>query len=290
MEVTMYAEAFDKKTGLLKPNLDLTNLKPKRSVADVVDSNLLKLSSPDLERLLMSNGLVTTPTPTQFFYPKNVTEEQEAYARGFLEALGQLHKGQENEPMMMMTDCSATTIGQLSQQHQQPLTTINAVEIKPQSSLIRPMNIVPQPYMMYTTTTTMPGNAVSTSLPTVIDNMNGARTSTPPQYMNLSNQPMIMRLKEEPQMVPSMSPSPSVQPINMEEQELIKIDRKRARNRLAARKCRQRKLDHIATLEDRLRDLKGDRDRLQSTARSLKDQVEQLRQQIMRHKEKGCNL
>jgi len=284
----MYAETFDKKTGMMmKPNLDLTNLKPKRSMADV-DSNLLKLSSPDLERLLMSNGLVTTPTPTQFFYPKNVTEEQEAYARGFLEALGHLHQTQEDTPMM--TD-SPAAMSQLSQHHQL-LSTINAIEITPQPSLMnnlnsnRLVNIVPQSYM-YTTTS----NVVSSSLPTVIDNMNVARTNTPPQYMNLSNRPMqIVRLKEEPQMVPSMSPSPSVQPINMEEQELIKIDRKRARNRLAARKCRQRKLDHISTLEERLQELKGDRDRLQNTARSLKDQVEQLRQQVMRHKEKGCNI
>jgi transcription factor AP-1 len=287
MEVTMYTEdrSFEQKTGFMKTsmNLDLTNLKPKRNVNEIVDSNILKLSSPDLEHLLLSNGLVTTPTPTQFFYPRNVTEEQEAYARGFVEALGQLHKSQ-GEPMLV--DGSIA-----SQQQQQQLSTINAIEILPQpSGSNRNLNIVPQQYV-FSTTTSLPGSIVtSNSLPIIVDHMNVTNASMPPQYTTLSNRPMLVRLKEEPQMVPSMSPSPSVQPINMEEQELIKIDRKRARNRIAARKCRQRKLDHIATLEEKLHELKTDRDRLQNTAKSLKDQVEQLRQQVLRHKEKGCDI
>lgn len=290
MEVTMYTEdrSFDRKPGLMRTNmnLDLASMKPKRNISEAIDSNLVKLSSPDLERLLVSNGLVTTPTPTQFFYPKNVTEEQEAYARGFLEALGQLHKTQ-GEPMISEEE----TVGS---QPPQQLSALNTIEIVPHNTVSsRNMSVIlPQQYV-YSTTTSLPGSIIASSnLPTIIDNMSVARTNTPPQYTNLSGrqQPLIVRLKEEPQMVPSMSPSPSVQPINMEEQELIKIDRKRARNRIAARKCRQRKLDHIATLEERVKELKGDRDRLQSTARSLKDQVEQLRQQIMRHKEKGCDI
>lgn len=57
------------------------------------DLNMLKLGSPELERMIIAqnNGLVTTtPTPTQYMFPRPVTEEQEVYARGFTEALAEL--------------------------------------------------------------------------------------------------------------------------------------------------------------------------------------------------------
>lgn len=42
------------------------------------DLNMLKLASPELEKMIIqANGMVTTtPTPTQFIFPKHVTEEQ----------------------------------------------------------------------------------------------------------------------------------------------------------------------------------------------------------------------
>lgn len=274
MEVTMYTEdkSHDRIPTEMKANmnLDLANLKRKRPVSDMVDANLLKLSSPDLERLLLSNGLVTTPTPTQFFYPKNVTDEQEAYARGFLEALGQLHQQTQDGEVTTVTDGSVISQAQLA--------TVTGKKLQQ----------IPQQYLF--TNGSLQGTIVTTNVPTVVDSIAINRTAIPSQYVNMANQPMIVRLKEEAQRVPSTSPAPSVQPINMEEQEVIKGDRKRARNRIAARKCRQRKLDHISTLEDRVGELKGDRDRLQNTASILSEQVALLRQQVMRHKEMGCSI
>ncbi|ESO92537.1 hypothetical protein LOTGIDRAFT_120581, partial [Lottia gigantea] len=56
------------------------------------DLNMLKLASPELEKMIIqANGMVTTtPTPTQFIFPKFVTEEQEAFSRGFVVALEEL--------------------------------------------------------------------------------------------------------------------------------------------------------------------------------------------------------
>lgn len=65
---------------------------------------MLKLASPELERLIIAqqNGMVTTtPTPSgampSYMYNNNhkeedVTEAQEQYARGFVDALKQLHE------------------------------------------------------------------------------------------------------------------------------------------------------------------------------------------------------
>ncbi|NXY26543.1 JUND factor, partial [Atrichornis clamosus] len=49
---------------------------------------LLKLASPELERLIIqSNGLVTTtPTSGQFLYPKAAASEEQEFAEGFVKA------------------------------------------------------------------------------------------------------------------------------------------------------------------------------------------------------------
>lgn len=73
----------------------------KKSLATPELLSFLRFTSPDLEKFFLTqqfsntpNGLVgggNTPTPTSYFYPKNVTSEQEQYARGFIDALNQLH-------------------------------------------------------------------------------------------------------------------------------------------------------------------------------------------------------
>ena len=56
--------------------------------------------------------MLLTPTPTQFFFPKEVTEEQEAYVQGFAHALEEIYKrqgppatvNQEEEPQESQLD------------------------------------------------------------------------------------------------------------------------------------------------------------------------------------------
>lgn len=99
--MSMYQDNEGDKTHLMKKNMHLdfgsasTKTKEQKfaNMINNPDMNMLKLASPDLEKLIAHNGMVgTTPTPTQFIYPKYVTDEQEAYARGFVEALAELHQ------------------------------------------------------------------------------------------------------------------------------------------------------------------------------------------------------
>ncbi|KAK5888811.1 hypothetical protein CesoFtcFv8_014868 [Champsocephalus esox] len=77
-------------------NLDDHKSNPLRDTDGLLNSpdlGLLKLTTPDLERLIIqSNGLVTTVNPSsQFLYPKSASDEQE-FAEGFVKALEDLHK------------------------------------------------------------------------------------------------------------------------------------------------------------------------------------------------------
>ncbi|XP_007642008.1 transcription factor AP-1 [Cricetulus griseus] len=143
--------------GNLKPHLRAKN----SDLLTSPDVGLLKLASPELERLIIqsSNGhITTTPTPTQFLCPKNVTDEQEGFAEGFVRALAEL------------------------------------------------------------------------------------------------------------------------------------AERKRMRNRIAASKCRKRKLERIARLEEKVKTLKAQNSELASTANMLREQVAQLKQKVMNHVNSGCQL
>lgn len=76
----------------------------------------------------------------------------------------------------------------------------------------------------------------------------------------------------------------------METQEKIKLERKRQRNRVAASKCRKRKLERISKLEDKVKILKGENSDLASVVKNLKEHVFQLKQQVIEHIGSGCNI
>ncbi|XP_046708509.1 transcription factor AP-1-like [Silurus meridionalis] len=94
-------------------------------------------------------------------------------------------------------------------------------------------------------------------------------------------------LKDESQKVPE---TPPLSPIDMEDQERIKAERKRMRNRVAASKCRKRKLERLARLEERVSRLSGENGELRGAADTLRDQVAQLRHQLLDHIKSGCKL
>lgn len=200
------------------------------------DINMLKLASPELEKLIIQNGLVTsTPTPTtQILFPRTVTEEQEMYARGFVEALNGLHNSDSSQSGLQMD---------------LPVTTSSGG----------------------TVTYTNLDNTTNFSLP----------------YQQLDQDVLV---KDEPQTVPQMDNTPPMSPIDMETQERIKLERKRQRNRVAASKCRRRKLERISRLEDKVKQLKGENTELSAVVNKLKEHVCHLKEQVMEHVHAGCQI
>lgn len=192
--------------------------------------DIFKLGSPEFEKLLIAqhDGVITTmPTPTsQIYFDKSVTEEQEQYARGFVDALNELHHSDSSQEPGSIHGATYT-------------------------------NLEP------------PGSVQSTE--------------------SLLSQG-LMHVKDEPQTVPSVSSSPPMSPIDMESQERIKLERKRQRNRVAASKCRRRKLERISRLEDKVKLLKGENTDLSQMVNRLREHVSRLKEQVIDHVHHGCQI
>jgi predicted RNase H-like nuclease (RuvC/YqgF family) len=76
----------------------------------------------------------------------------------------------------------------------------------------------------------------------------------------------------------------------MNDQERQKLERKRERNRKAASKCRKNKLEKISTLEDAVKNLKGENGELRMSIARHKEYVASLKQVIVEHVKGGCQI
>ncbi|KAK2822220.1 hypothetical protein Q5P01_022285 [Channa striata] len=281
-------------TTMMKKEINLnldeqnTELKsnPLRDTEGLLNSSdlgLLKLTSPDLERLIIqSNGLVTTTNPTsQFLYPKSASDEQE-FAEGFVKALEDLHKQ--------------------NQLNEAGCVSVDRLELLGSSNPVGSAGLQTPDLPVYTT---LNGYAASPLGATTINYSTDTIPFPPPPSHLASTQQQaaaaaaLSRLqsagsvKDEPQTVPdmqSLGDSPPLSPIDMDNQERIKAERKRLRNRIAASKCRKRKLERISRLEDKVKTLKTQNTELASTASVLREQVAQLKQKVMNHVSSGCQL
>lgn len=140
-------------------------------------------------------------------------------------------------------------------------------------------------------------SAIQVELPLTSNSSNSSEYQSEPKYSVLMSSNDFSNIiphhviKEEPQTVPSVtSSSPPMSPINMESQEKIKLERKRQRNRVAASKCRRRKLERIAKLEDKVKVLKNENGELTSAVNRLLEQICQLKQTVVEHMHNGCEF
>jgi hypothetical protein len=85
--------------------------------------------------------------------------------------------------------------------------------------------------------------------------------------------------------------SSNFSPINLGSQETMKLEKKRERNREAARKCRTRKLEKIATLELQVKNLIESNNLERAKTNTLNDELVNLRKKLEAHQKlHNCNL
>mgnify|MGYP001792916117 CR=1 FL=1 len=284
------------------------------------DLNLLKLDSPELEKLIIQNagGLLTTPTPTTLFKRDlTITEEQEIYARGFVEALQKLHQQAQPEASAVVTSSeSSKSLPTTETISRNPLFTGRTLVSSSNESVLTKLT---------SCTNSLSGapNTLSTistnSLPleTLAPVVAFSETGNPPQAREIiypkfqlqqptSNtipfqtlgygQPSTSQTQvssgsnfdeQGGQVVPGTPPLP---PIDLDLQEERKNLRKKQRNRKAASKCRKRKLEREAQLEMKVKEEKERHHKLQLVAVELRKQVCELKEQVMKHVSAGCKV
>ncbi|XP_078054625.1 transcription factor JunD-like [Mustelus asterias] len=285
METPFYHDDSLSSARSMKKTLSLpvsgSGLKSQREAEAALSSpdlSFLKLASPDLERLIIqSSGLVTTsPGPAPGLYSRPVTDEQNSFAEGFVKALEDLHKQNQLSgpspsggpgPAPTPGPGPAASPGPAALHHSEP--------------------------PIYTNLSTYSGPGAEAPGPPLSYSPEAGPASYPPLGQPLCPQARLQAPKDEPQTVPDVSglgDSPPLSPIDMDTQERIKAERKRLRNRIAASKCRKRKLERISRLEDKVKSLKCQNSELASTASLLREQVAQLKQKVLSHVNSGCQL
>merc|ERR1719166_325093 len=225
--------------------LDLNSASPKKDKVQNLltspDVQMLKLTSPELEKFLSQNPSLATPTPSGFF-PKSVTEEQMMYAKGFEEALEKMRRGDE-ESFNPVCDTRTVTAANT-------LVTLSSGQVggdQHHTSLHLPLSL-PNP---------IPNNPLSRPNSGASGSYDSDTYQLPEGSIKIKDEPEDGSLDGDEDEESLMSPGGSgVSPIDMETQEKIKLERKRLRNRQAAAKCRKRKLERISQLDERVAQLK----------------------------------
>lgn len=90
--------------------------------------------------------------------------------------------------------------------------------------------------------------------------------------------------------VPGVAPEVEAAEPGPDSPEQLQAERRRLRNRLAASRCRRRKLERIARLEQRVRGLRAQNAALAAAAAGLRAQVRRLRGSVRDHAGSGCPL
>jgi hypothetical protein len=87
-----------------------------------------------------------------------------------------------------------------------------------------------------------------------------------------------------------LSQNNNLQELELNEQERRKLERKRARNRMAASKCRLRKIERIQQLEGEVQQERQRFQSLQNSFASMEKTFAMLQAELQRHKHAGCSL
>merc|ERR1712168_1445956 len=270
-------------------SLDLNSASAKRNK----DVQMLKLTSPELEKFLIQNPTLATPTPSGYIFPKSVTEEQAMYAKGFEEALEHLR---QSEPPGSNDLAAANTLA--------PLSTAS---VGPAGRSLEVHRSLPEPHRSLDVHKSLPEAPQNPGIPLSVQASSHSRPASGASgsYDSETYQvPEGVKIKDEPDDHLSLSGSDygsegmksppmnttGMSPIDMETQEKIKLDRKRQRNRLAASKCRKRKLERISQLDDRVSALKNENADLAAVVKKMKAGVALLKQEVIEHVNSGCDI
>jgi len=263
-EVNMASRNQPQKRKGLTLDLNAASTKKSKMAADAhiltsPDVQMLKLSSPELENFLRKNPTLETPTPSGlgYMYPTSVTEEQQNYVKGFEVALQNM---QATQPPQQ--NAAIETIERATAAHRAKM--ISEVSPRPSSSASGSMD----------SSELRIKEELDDDIGDDLDDDDFSEEEEIPQKKGRGGRGRKV----------------NIGPIDMVSQEKIKLERKRQRNRLAASKCRKRKLERIGQLELKVKDLKGENSELANVVKKLKESVYTLKREVIEHMNSGCQI
>lgn len=211
-------------------------------------------------------------------------QEQEEYAQGFIQALEKLHKS-NGQPYLVTTSSSGDMTPASGANLQSLLTSLLAVQ---------------SPFVVTSIANHFHTGSVTAALPsqdvTASDSNAGVVISSSINFSNVDSGTIVnptthrnpnllpLQQQEMPQTVPCGYSSPPDSPDDG------RLEQKRARNRIAAQKCRIRKIERIVDLSERVRELKAQNACLAQTSNELRSQLEDIRRQLLLHFTSGCHV
>ena len=317
----------DPKMGELKKHATPSELRSP-------DLGLLKLGSPELEKMIMSlqSNVTAGPNASSLFNanihaPVHTEHDHEPYSRGFTDALQDLHDRQitrESSSLIDLADSAAEStdpfLGHNTGGNASAFlatvpvssirTSADEVTFTSSSSRVDASDFFPgngtsfppmkggtiYPYTSsgtanFTTLYSYPSENAPYSAYHDFNMENSATLRAFASYNSALAQEKGelsgYKLENPAQMI---SDHDSLQPIDLEVQEIVKRERKKQRNRIASSKCRKRKLEREARLETRVKELKERNIELNAVANALKQQVCDLKQRVMDHVNEGCQI
>jgi len=295
-------------------------------VFDELLSPMKNTSSGSCHTVVTSATL--TPTPTQIFFPTSVTAEQEAYASGFARALEEIYRSERqlaSQPKMVtLMDNSSTaassqlaTLNNVSRFSSFPsppsyslaTTGICSNVMWPGSKGVESVRNTPSAQSEMSYFSCLPTancfNSVGVSHPInvpsscVFDQFPVQKVDDCGQDINWHTPETLCAVSSTSKaadncaflsVAADSTVSSSLTRVDLDEQEQWRLERKRAKNRVAAARCQTRKLERINRLQEKVQELRNNNARLERTAVELRNHVSNLRKQILMHTERGCRM
>lgn len=275
------------------------------------------LSTPDVTALLtgVESSLITSQAPTPTRYLRGgITTEQEMYHRGFLEALDDLNSGNRQPEAMppsnmkLVSTANSRMDGALSRSavhhSSQELASSSHFISGPNPSLEAVAPTYVTATMDYIPNLAPPSHSEPPASIYASTNSFAPNTYTPPvvnqfapvlDYSNLNgyvSQPSHSQSSGINGALPTqmMKEIQRVVPADIKTQEQMKVERKKARNRIAASKCRLRRLQRESDLQGKVRILKEHNQELNNEVTGLKMQINNLKKALVHHMKGGCQV
>ena len=297
------------------------NVAASPAILQSPDLKLLKLGSPELEKLIINTGgFIPTPTPSGITVPgahnEHGTEDQDGFlARGFIEALQRLQQ-QDGPgttatttknwtiPSVQVTNESSTNESKTETSRWPTQQGSNSVSVitptNPRAPSLPQITAAPAinlPISTNGTVSTMGMTAVPRNTSSYVTRPGELTNQTSySSSLNLPSQQvqssalMENSIKSEDESLNGDDLDLDMNPIDLEVQEHIKHQRKKLRNRLAAQRCRRRKIEREDTLKVKVKELKTKNSELTTLASQLRMQVCDLKQKVMLHVNEGCQV